>query len=207
MDLHRSFETGLDSLGIPWTADQVERGLEFIRMIEKWNRIDNLTAITRLDQMVSHHLLDSLSIHSALEGAGNILDVGSGAGLPGIPLALFNPGIRFTLLDAAAKRVRFMRQATVALGLQNVVVEQNRVQSVSDDRCFDVIISRAFASVSDFIEQSAPLLAPGGRILAMKGRLQDDELSELPDKFKYTVIPLQVPGLEAQRHLITITAV
>jgi 16S rRNA (guanine527-N7)-methyltransferase len=207
MSTRALLQWGLETLRIASTPEQLDRSLRFIALIDKWNRVDNLTAITDPAQMVIHHLLDSLSIHSQLLDAARVLDVGSGAGLPGIPLAIFSPTRAFTLLDAAAKRVRFMRHAVTTLGLDNVEVVQGRAEAFQSEGQYDVIISRAFASTADFVLQTAAALAPGGRILAMKGKLPEQELSALPANFEYTVMPLQVPGLAAERHLITITAV
>ncbi len=206
MSLQTILDNGLDVLGIASTPAQQAQALAYIGLIEKWNRVDNLTAISDPAQMVSHHLLDSLTVHPHLPPAQTVLDAGSGAGLPGIPLAIFNPTISFTLLDAAAKRVRFMRHAVTTLGLDNVTVEQGRAQAFRPDNRFDLIISRAFTSTAEFALQTAPALAHGGRLLAMKGKLPEKELSALPANFEYTVVPLQVPGLAAERHLITITA-
>ena len=197
---------GLADLGITAAPDRIDRALAYIELIAKWNRVDNLTAITDPEQMVTHHLLDSLAIHPHLLDADAILDIGAGAGLPGIPLAIFNGGRRFVLLDAAAKRVRFMRHAVATLGLDNAEVVQARADRWAPPQRYDVVVSRAFASTADFVRMAAPALAPGGRILAMKGRLPRDELSDLPENFEYTVTPLNVPGLAAERHLITITA-
>ncbi len=199
-------EVGLADLGIAAPPDRIDKALAYLELIAKWNRVDNLTAITDIGQMVTHHLLDSLAVHPHLFDADAILDIGAGAGLPGIPLAIFNSDRRFVLLDAAAKRVRFMRHAVATLGLDNVEVMQARAECWTPPRLYDVVVSRAFASLADFVRVAASALAPGGRILAMKGRLPGDELSDLPENFEYTVTPLNVPGLAAERHLITITA-
>lgn len=197
---------GLETLGIDATPQQRMQALRFIELLDKWNRIDNLTAITDPTQMVVQHLLDSLAVKPYLGSARSVLDVGSGAGLPGIPLAIFTPDTTFTLLDAAAKRVRFMRQAISMLGLNNVGVVQARAEAFRPDSPFEVIISRAFSSTVEFVSRTLPALSPGGQLLAMKGKLPAQELSALPKNFEYTVVPLQVPGLQAERHLITITA-
>lgn len=206
MRARETLETGLADLGITAAPERIDMALAHIELIAKWNRVDNLTAITDPEQMVTHHLLDSLSIHPHLLDADAILDIGAGAGLPGIPLAIFNGERRFVLLDAAAKRVRFMRHAVATLGLDNVEVVQARADRWAPPQRYDAVVSRAFARTADFVRMAAPALAPGGRILAMKGRLPRDELSDLPENFEYTVTPLNVPGLAAARHLITITA-
>ncbi len=206
MTVHEELAAGLDSLALPWRPAQLAQALGYIDLIARWNRVDNLTAITEPARMVSHHLLDSLSVSPHLPPARRVLDVGAGAGLPGIPLAIFHPGIDFVLLDAAAKRVRFMRHAVGTLELPNVEVVQARATDFCRRPRFDVIISRAFARTEQFVLQTAPALASGGRLLAMKGKVPQEELDALPTDFEYTVIPLQVPGLHAERHLITIAA-
>ncbi len=206
MSLQTILDNGLDTLGIASTPAQQAQALRYITLIEKWNRVDNLTAISDAEQMVVHHLLDSLAVHPYLPPAQTVLDVGSGAGLPGIPLAIFNPHISFTLLDAAAKRVRFMRHAVTTLALDNVSVIQGRADAYCAEHRADLIISRAFTSTADFVRQTAVALAEGGRLFAMKGKLPQQELGALAANFEYTVVPLQVPGLAAERHLITITA-
>ena len=201
-----TLRAGLAELGIAAPPDRIDKALAYLDLIAKWNRVDNLTAITDVGQMVTHHLLDSLAVHPHLLDADTVLDIGAGAGLPGIPLAIFDSGRRFVLLDAAAKRARFMRHAVATLGLDNVEVVQARADRWAPPRRYDVVVSRAFASLADFVCMAAPALAPEGRILAMKGKLPRDELSDLPENFEYTVTPLNVPGLAAERHLITITA-
>ncbi|MGV6817545.1 MAG: 16S rRNA (guanine(527)-N(7))-methyltransferase RsmG [Thiotrichales bacterium] len=177
--------------------------LEYLQLIRQWNRIDNLTAITEDTEMVRSHLLDSLSVMRLLHGT-TVLDVGSGAGLPGIPLAILNPEKTFTLLDAAAKRVRFMRQALVALKLQNVQVVHQRIEDLDQAARFDHIISRAFSALDVFVGQTLGHVAPGGSVVAMKGRLQESELATLPAEITYTIHSVDVPGLSAQRHLIEV---
>lgn len=177
--------------------------LEYLQLIRHWNRVDNLTAITDDNEMVRSHLLDSLTVMPLLHG-NTVLDVGSGAGLPGIPLAILNPEKNFTLLDAAAKRVRFMRQALVALKLQNVQVVHQRIEDLDQASCFDHIVSRAFSALDVFVGQTLRHISPGGSIVAMKGRLQKSELATLPAEITYTIHSVDVPGLSAQRHLIEV---
>lgn len=195
---------GLIELEISSTDEQVDCCLEYLELIQRWNRVDNLTAVTSLDAMVSTHLLDSLTLHRFLHGE-TILDVGSGAGLPGIPLALFNSEKRFILLDAAAKRVRFMRQAIVALKLPNVSVTQLRIEGLPSSQRFDHIVSRAFSALDLFVSAAVNHLKGGGSLLAMKGRIPKAELATLPDEITYTINTVSVPGLSAQRHVIEIS--
>ena len=154
--------------------------------------------------MVNLHLLDSLTVLPHLHGS-RILDVGSGAGLPGIPLAVFSPQREFVLLDANGKKARFMRQAVIDLGLRNVVVEHARTESYHPAEGFDTVISRAFASVADFVRGAGSHCRKGGRLLAMKGRYPDTELEALPVGYRVVdVHALDIPGLTSQRHLIEI---
>ena len=196
---------GLQALGLPPEPAKVARLLEFLALLAKWNRTYNLTAIDDPLEMVSRHLLDSLSIAPHLCGQ-RILDVGSGAGLPGIPLAIWFPGREFHLLDSNGKKIRFLFQAKLALALTNVTVHQARAEALHDARGFDCVTSRAFASLADMIRVSGHLLAPGGCLLAMKASLDEEEVAAVTTP--YTVASrtqLAVPGISAQRQLLKIT--
>lgn len=174
----------------------------YIQLLEKWNRAYNLSAVREPSAMVPLHLLDSLAIQPWLGGA-RCLDVGTGAGLPGIPLAIANPETRFTLLDSNGKKVRFLTQVVAELGLENVTPIQQRSQQLVDKAGFDMVLSRAFASLRDMVEGTAHLLAPAGRWLAMKGAYPQPELQELPSQVELLAAELlRVPNLTAQRHLI-----
>ncbi len=177
--------------------------VRFQSLLLRWNKSYNLTAITDPAEVVTHHLIDSLSIQPFLH-SDHIADIGSGGGLPAIPLAILNPDRHFTLVESSQKKVNFLRQATIELGLDNVEAIATRVEEYQPDKKFGQISSRAFASIIDFINASQHLLASDGEWLAMKGKLPEAELAALADNFKYTVRPLTVPGLEAFRHLITI---
>ncbi|WP_458525135.1 16S rRNA (guanine(527)-N(7))-methyltransferase RsmG [Onishia taeanensis] len=197
-------DRGLAALDIAPDATQRERLLGLLALLHKWNRAYNLTAVRSLDDMVTKHLLDSASVLAQVRGP-RLLDVGAGPGLPGLVLAILKPELEVTLLDSNGKKVRFQRQAVFELGLANVTPSQARVEAF-DARPFDQVISRAFASLEDFIGLTEPLLASGGEWLAMKGKASDEELAALPDGV--TLVErraLAVPGEEGARHLLTLT--
>jgi 16S rRNA (guanine527-N7)-methyltransferase len=176
-----------------------------VRLLAKWNSAYNLTAVRDPLEMVTRHLLDSLVVAPHLYGA-RVLDVGTGPGLPGIPLAVARPELAFTLLDANAKKTRFVVQAVGELVLKNVEVVQSRVENYRPSRIFDTVVSRAFASIADMLAHARHLCAPGGRFLAMKGAYPEEELKALPDGYDYEVVPLAVPGLDAARHVVIVTS-
>ena len=182
--------------------------LRYLELLAKWNRVYNLTAITQPQQMLTHHLLDSLAIVPALDAllaertTRELLDVGSGAGLPGIPLAIVRPEWSLTLIDSNGKKTAFIQQAAAELVLPNVHVLTGRVEQCSGMQ-FDVIVCRAFSSLRDLVLRTRTLLAPRGKWAAMKGVVPHDELRELPADVRCSeIIPLRVPGLEAERHLL-----
>ena len=178
--------------------------LQYIGLLQRWNKAYNLTSIKDPLEMLSYHLLDSLSIGPHLQGQ-SFIDVGTGAGLPGIPLAVTYPDKTFSLLDSNGKRVRFLFQIKTALQLRNVKEMQARVEEYIPDKLYDGVISRAFASLADMIEGSEHLLVSGGCFYAMKGRYPDKELSDLPKGYKVEqAIELVVPTLDQQRHLVII---
>lgn len=186
-------------------GDPLERYLD---LIEKWNRVYNLTAVRERERMVTHHVLDSLAILEWIPtGPVRLLDVGSGAGLPGIPLAIARPDLAVTLVDSNHKKGTFMQQAVAELGLRNAVVRVARVEELPADAPFDVVVSRAFSDLATFAEACLHLLAPGGRLLAMKGLVPHEELTQVPAAVRVTAqVPVRVPGLAAERHLITMEA-
>ncbi|AOV18690.1 hypothetical protein BJI67_15685 [Acidihalobacter aeolianus] len=199
-----SLIAGLEALGLDTGAKHLAMLQDYIALMRKWNRVHNLTAIEGDMDTVTHHLLDSLAIQRYLHG-NRILDVGSGAGLPGIPLAIYQPSRSFTLLDASAKRVRFLRQCMLQLNLLNITPVHARVERYTLAAGFDTVVSRAFATLADFATAASHLLAPGGRLLAMKGRYPDEELTALPPEFHMLgVHTLNIPGMDAQRHLVEI---
>lgn len=188
-------------LGLP--AEAESRLLQYLYLLEKWNRAYNLTAVRDPEQMVPRHLLDSLVVRPYIVGP-RVLDVGTGAGLPGIPLALALPDLHFTLLDSNAKKTRFVTQAVHALGLANVTVVQTRTEKFQPAEKFDTLIARAYASIPDMLAATRHLCAPGGRWLAMKGVFPQEELAAIPAEFAAQARPLRVPGLEAARHVVII---
>lgn len=195
---------GLDALGIAASTVVLDRLLAYRDLLARWNRVHNLTAVRDPQAMIAHHLLDSLSIHPYLAG-DRILDLGTGAGLPGLPLALLDPERTFTLLDASVKRVRFLRQVVAALHVKNVEAVHARVENYRVAAGFATVTSRAFATLSRFADAALPLLEADGQALAMKGRFPQAELAELPAKVRVLAVHrLQVPGLEAQRHLVVL---
>ena len=191
--------SGLEALNLSIAEDKVEQLLSFIKLLEKWNKAYNLTAIRDKEAMVRLHLLDSLAIVPFIEGK-RVIDIGTGAGLPGIPLAIYLPDIEFVLLDSNAKKTRFVQQAIIDLKLGNVSVCHNRVEQYHPEKGFDTAITRAFASLSDIVQLTAHLLNKDGVLLAMKGQAPPDVL-ELESAIT-TLIPVNVPGITAERCLV-----
>jgi len=190
---------------VPLAADDRQRLLTFVHLLAKWNAAYNLTAVRDPQEMIARHLLDSLVLLPYLHGA-RVLDIGTGPGLPGIPLALARPDIAFTLLDANAKKTRFVTQAVGELGLKNVEVVQARVENYRPEQKFDTLVARAFSSIAELLKSAQHLCAPGGRFLAMKGVYPEEELAAIPAEFAVSeVAALKVPGLDAARHLVVVT--
>jgi 16S rRNA (guanine527-N7)-methyltransferase len=200
MKLDTLLARGLAAMSLKLSSPMQSTLLDFLQLLEKWNHSYNLTAIRDPQEMVPRHLLDSLSILPFLKGP-RILDVGTGAGLPGIPLAVARSDLQFTLLDSNIKKSTFVRQAVHELGLKNVEVSQTRVEKFGG-AVFDTVVSRAFASLPDFLSLAGALCAPDGRILAMKGVFPHDELAQVGDNYRSEVKALTVPGSDAQRHLV-----
>ena len=201
-------EQGLEQMSLETTAEARSQLLKYIDLLAKWNHTYNLTAVTNKQQMVIRHLLDSLSIcrYIPYKKGGRILDVGSGPGLPGLPLAMVFPQLEFVLLDSRRKQIRFIIQAISQLGLDNVSVEQARVEAYQPDVLFDLVLSRAFSSMADFFAATARLCLPGGQLLAMKGRLPEYELKQLPPGCRVdTLDSINVPGLQAERHVVLLS--
>jgi 16S rRNA (guanine527-N7)-methyltransferase len=177
------------------------RLLDYLALLGKWNKTYNLTAIHEPERMLTHHLLDSLAVLPYIT-ADRLLDVGSGAGLPGIPLAIVRPELQVTLIDASHKKCSFMQQAAIDLKLSNITVVHGRVEDLNPEVKYDQIISRAFSELSEFVRVSAALLASGGEWLAMKGLYPNEEIAQLKGARLKRDVKLHVPGLEAERHLI-----
>jgi len=203
-ELGEKLATGLAQLQLELDAGVQARLLAYLDLLAKWNRSYNLTAVRKPEQMLVRHLFDSLAIHPYLRGT-QILDVGTGAGLPGIPLALACPAQHFTLLDSNSKKTRFVTQAVAELGLDNVTVVQSRIKAFKADAGFDTIVSRAYSTLAEFASGVQSLLAANGILLAMKGVYPATELAELPATFTLAEnIELQVPELDAERNLLVI---
>ena len=199
-DLADLIDSGLAALALPETTHQKAQLADYLALIERWNRVYNLTAVDQPSKMVPLHLMDALAIHPFVTGA-RILDVGSGAGLPGIPLSVFAPDKEFILLDSNGKKVRFMTQASIELGLPHVKAVHSRIEDF--EGAFDHVICRAFTSLENFVDSCSRLVTPGGSLLAMKGPAVSEEF---PDSVPggCAVHPLTVPGLKAERSLVEI---
>lgn len=203
MSLDKELAAGIAAMSLAVTPEQQEKLLQYLALLHKWNKVYNLTAVRDPEQMVSHHLLDSLAVLPHL-WPQRWLDVGCGGGLPGIVLAVMRPEWSFTLLDSNSKKTGFVQQAAIELGLHNVEVLCERVEQWQTGEKFDGIISRAFADVSDFVSLTRHLLAEGGRWAAMKG-VPEQELKHLPEGIEVEkVITLRVPELEAARSLVVL---
>jgi len=203
MNLEQRIGEGAAGMGLALPGATIARCAQFLRLIEKWNRVHNLTAVRETEQMVVLHLLDSLSILPHVAGARTLLDVGSGAGLPGIPLAIVQPEIEVTLLDASHKKSAFLEQAKAELELANVTVVCARVEAWQPGRTYEVVVSRAFAELAEFVSQAQHLVAPGGKLLAMKGVYPFEEIARMPLSHRVAEVKeLTVPALRAKRHLV-----
>jgi 16S rRNA (guanine527-N7)-methyltransferase len=197
---------GAGQMAIPLNDRQQTRLLDYLALMVKWNRAYNLTAVRDPLQMVGRHLLDSLAILPYLKGQ-NCLDLGSGPGLPGIPLAIMRNDIHFTLLDSNSKKVRFLRQAVLELGLDHCKPIQSRIEAYRPERRFDTLTARALTSLAGLLELSHALRAAESQLLAMKGRLPVQEIEEISSDFHSIVFPLTVPFTEGERCLVRIEEV
>jgi len=203
-DLSAQLIKGLHSLGLQIKQEQQNSLLDFVALLVKWNRVYNLTAVREADQMLTRHILDSLSILPYLQGP-RIIDVGSGPGLPGIPLAIIKPEFQFVLLDSNRKKTRFMQQAKTELHLDNVNVECDRAENYHPVESFDSVISRALASLSQIVAWSSHFCRENTVILAMKGSASEREFVDLPKSFEIKAVhKLDYLGLDADRYLVEI---
>ncbi|UWE16578.1 16S rRNA (guanine(527)-N(7))-methyltransferase RsmG [Herbaspirillum huttiense] len=206
-NLTRTLKEGATAMGLALSAAQIDKLMAYQALLAKWNKVYNLTALRDPAQMVTHHLLDSLSAVSAFAGAQRVLDVGAGGGLPGIVLAIWaaeaQPQMQITLVDTVSKKTAFLNQVKAQLHLGNVTVLHARVEQLPVEQQYDVITSRAFAELKDFVTWSNHLLQQGGKYIALKGVLPQEEIDRLPAGWQVQQVqPLQVPGLDAERHLI-----
>jgi len=200
-DLGQQIKQGSESLGLTLTEDQVNRLQAYVELLDKWNKVYNLSAIRNPNEMVSRHIIDSLTILPYLKG-DSLLDVGTGAGLPGIPIAIMHPEIAVTLLDTNSKKTRFLQQAKAELGLDNVTVVHARVEEAVLPK-FAMVTARAFATIKDIIDLTGQHCDDAGCLLLMKGTYPDGELDAMDGGFKLQdVVVLEVPGSEGQRHLV-----
>ncbi len=197
---------GLAALPLALDSGVQRKLIDFLSLLVKWNRAYNLTAVRQPEQMVARHLLDSLVIGPFLQGP-RILDVGTGAGLPGIPLALAYPDYQFTLLDSNGKKIRFVTQVVAELGLANVDVIQSRIEAFQPAGRFDTITARAYASIAELVTQTSRLLADKGQFLIMKGVYPVAEVEAMPAGYRLEAVrELEVPKLDAERHLLIVRA-
>lgn len=204
-ELTATLVNGIQALQLDLSDAQIGQLMDYLSLLNKWNAVYNLTAVRNPAQMVTQHLLDSLAVVPAFAGAANILDVGAGGGLPGMVLAIARPDMRVSMIDTVHKKTAFLTQAKAELGLSNVTVHTARVEQLQVQQPFDVITSRAFAELKDFITWSHHLLQQGGRFIALKGVMPQEEIARLPAGWKVTQVqPLKVPSLDAERHLVFI---
>ena len=196
----------LNEAGISLSDHQKNQLVAYVDMLHKWNKAYNLTSVRDPNEMLVRHILDSIVVAPSLEGE-RFIDVGTGPGLPGIPLSIVRPDAHFTLLDSLGKRVRFLRQVQHELALTNITPVQSRVEDFPAEPPFDGVISRAFASLTDMVTWCHHLPGDAGRFYALKGQLPEEEIAQLPAPFSVeSVVPLNVPQLEGERHLVIIEA-
>ena len=207
LPIREQLTSGATAMGLTLSTGAEDGLLAYLALLDKWNRVHNLTAVRETERMVSHHLLDSLAILPHIE-TGRVLDAGSGGGLPGIPLAIARPELQVTLIDSVAKKTAFLLQAKAELGLENVAVVTGRVETHQDSAGFNTITSRAFSDLKEFVTLTRHLLVPGGRWLAMKGLYPHEEIAQLPNWARLSAEHvLTIPGLNANRHLIILEPV
>lgn len=205
MMLQEKLAAGIAALGLELPEGATAKLWAYLALMEKWNRAYNLTSIRSAEAMVTHHLLDSLAVLPYLDGATRLADVGSGAGLPGLPLAVARPSLPLVSIEANQKKAAFQQQVKIELGLANATIHCGRVEALDQVAGFDAVISRAFADLAEFVRLAGQLVGKDGRLLAMKGVLPGAEIAALPKGWRMTAAHvLTVPGLAAQRHLIVL---
>lgn len=210
--LRASLRAGADALALDLPAAQLDELLQYLALLHKWNSVYNLTAVRDPQQMLTQHLLDCMAALQAFTGARHVLDVGSGGGLPGIVIAIWarhaQPQMRVEMIDTVHKKTAFLTQVKAELGLANVKVNTGRVEQFAPKEKFDVITSRAFAELGDFVSWSGHLLEEGGRMLALKGQAETTQREVLPNGWQIVRdLRLQVPGMDAERHVVQIERV
>ena len=202
-DLDAALRAGLAALALP--GDLAPPLLAYLDLLARWNRAYNLTAVRDPREMVTRHVLDSLAMEPFLDGIATLADLGTGPGLPGIPLAIAAPGLRVTLVEANGKKARFLREAVRTLGLANAEVAQARIEALDQPGAFDAITARALATLPQILELGGRLVGPGGKLLALKGTRPGEEIAALPPGWRLEALHrLRVPGLEGERHLAVV---
>ncbi len=209
-DLRQQLDDGAQQLGLDLPDACLEQLLDYLALLQKWNVVYNLTAVRDAQHMLTHHLLDCLAALHAFVGAKRVLDVGSGGGLPGVVIAIWAswsaPGMQVDLIDTVHKKTAFLTQAKAQLRLDNLTVHTGRVEQLVTEHAFDIITSRAFAALSDFVNLSGHLLCAGGKMIAMKGPAFEPELLSLPAAWRHEETEkLSVPAMAGERYLITLT--
>ena len=204
MNLQSQLESGLDWLDISIEPGQIEALLGYLLLLEKWSKSFNLTAIRDVDKMLAYHLLDSLSIWRGIPSQAHVLDVGSGAGLPGIPLAIALPQTRWSLLDSNGKKTRFMQQALAVCKIKNATVVKSRIEDYHAEQPFDVVVSRAYTSLTAFVQSVAHVMHRQTIVMAMKTGLENEKSSLDINQYEIQEFDLEVPGIHEPRKLITV---
>lgn len=196
----------IERTSLQLTTDQQQQLVELVELLDKWNKAYNLTSVRKPEEMLVKHIMDSIVVGPLLQGE-HFIDVGTGPGLPGLPLAICNPDKQFVLLDSLGKRIRFIRTVIHKLGLTNVIAVESRVEAYQPEQPFDGVLSRAFASLNDMLSWCHHLPRDGGQFYALKGQLDEAELGQLPTGFTIKQThQLDVPELDAQRHLVIVSA-
>jgi 16S rRNA (guanine527-N7)-methyltransferase len=203
----RRLEEGAAQLGVPLDARQLDVLWRFGHLLRERNAHMNLTSIVSPEGILTLHMLDSLSVAAHLGDARTVVDVGTGGGFPGVPLAVACPERSFTLIDGTQKKIRFVAESLEQLGIRNAMALAARAEGLAKDQQFDAVVARAVATLAELVHNAGGLVGPGGRLLAMKGRLPEEEMRALPRGWHAEVVKLRVPGLDAERHLVSLTRV